>query len=186
MMMAPASQGRVTRADAARLLGLHRSSISRYLTEYPAFLGRDGKIDFELLVRHREASARTKESPLTAAHRRHSDSKARLAELAVQRAEIEVKELSRHFVSIEDLRREVPRAVAIVRDGVGPPDAALVAALVAEHDAARIGQLLRDWSRGMLEDCVRALSELEAGVAITTGRQSAAAPAASRSSTDQV
>jgi len=45
----------MTRADAARALGLDKSTVTRWTKKHPALLGDDGLVDLRELQRHREA-----------------------------------------------------------------------------------------------------------------------------------
>lgn len=45
---------RVTRADAARQIGVNKGTISRWIQKHPALLGDDGLVSVEELTRHRD------------------------------------------------------------------------------------------------------------------------------------
>lgn len=169
------NSGRVTQAEAARRLEINRSSIKRYLDEYPELLAADGTIDFAELKKHRGDNPRIadpsrapserkppKEAPGGAGRR---GNKARLEEIRAWEAE---RDWAVSIGQLVDPTRQLDAAVeaaAALRDRAMAPEPTLCERLAEERDPRAVQALLRETNRAMLDDFIVALKKLFAPAA---------------------
>lgn len=166
--------GRVTPAKAATLLRKNRSSIKRYLDEYPELLGADGLVDFEAVQRHRADNPRiadqvhgetaepkpSKASVAPAGGRR--DSKHRLEEIKAWEAEREWALSIGQLVDPSKMLDGATVAAMALRDKLMAPDFVLCERLAEERDPRVIQSLLRETNRGLVEEFIAALRKIVA------------------------
>lgn len=158
---------RVHQAEAARQLGVNRSSLSRYLKEYESLVDSDGKVDVDEIRAHRDANLRVpetsarpaaaKRSDSTATRTRHSESKARRAELEVERLELELAKEAGELVEAAAIVEPVIEATGLMRDKLLMPEISLGERLAAERDPTVCCSLVAEYNRAQLDECVKAL-----------------------------
>ncbi len=163
---------RVKPIEAARRLEIDRSSVSRYLKTYPELLGTDGKVDFAEFITHRRANLDVPDKPArevkpakvaqSSTRSRHSESKARLVELQVEREERAAAKEAGELVEAAAIGDALIEAATLLRDKLLSPDVTLCERLAAEKDPRLVRELINTWSRGCLEEMIQAIAKLDA------------------------
>ncbi|HEY1630810.1 MAG TPA: hypothetical protein VGF56_05810 [Rhizomicrobium sp.] len=175
------TSGRVKPAEAARLLGINRSSLSRYLQQYEGLLDAEGTVDVAQLKQHRadnpriaDASASSSEAkPAKADHPTRRGGKHRLEEIKTWEAERDWAVSINQLVDPTKQLDAVVEAASALRDRMMGPEPVFCERLAEERDPRTIQSILREANRAQLEDFIATLKK-----AIATGQapQDDAAP----------
>lgn len=114
---------RVRPAEAARQLGLNKSTISRWLKKHPALLGDDGLVDVEELRAHRDGqinpnlqtrgpAAEARDAPDAAPTETPRDHRARYEKARADDAELDLAERLGETLRRRDVEAAVAEAAA--------------------------------------------------------------------------
>lgn len=156
--------GRVRPAEAARQLGIDKSALHRYLTQWPDLKGLDGRVNIGELRKHRAdnprvAVAAEREAPppaLAASTSVSSPSesrigaKHRLEEIRAWEAERQWAESIGKLVDPESMIDAIAEAGVSLRDALMAPDPTYCERMAAETDPRAIAMLWREYSRSVL------------------------------------
>ncbi len=165
---------RIKPAKAAKLLGINRSSLHRYLDRYRELLDERGLVNFEEVKQHRadnplieaaetEKPARTSQAPETESRRGH---KHRLEEIKTWEAEREYARSLGQLVDPTAMIDELNESAVALRDKFMAPDPVLCERLAGESDPRAVAQLLREENRKMLADYASAMKRIAGGAPI--------------------
>ena len=150
------ASGRRTPYTAAQELGINRSSLKRYLDQYPELLSDDGKVDLEQLRQHRAdnpnvADAVRKVEQRQAARPKAADAsggrthaKSRLDETKAIQADLDLAERLNQVVDPGELVDAVSEAANYLRDKFLAVDPILCERLAAESDPRVIRAIERE------------------------------------------
>lgn len=134
---------RLKSAQAAQELGINRSSLKRYLDQYPELLGEDGKVDLEQLRQHRadnpnvadavrKVEQRQAARPKADSGRTHA--KSRLDETKAIQADLDLAERLNQVVDPGEVIDAISEAGNYLRDKLLAVDPILCERLAAETD----------------------------------------------------
>ena len=158
---------RVKPAEAARRLNLARSTVKRYLDEYPELKGDDGLIDYRELAKHRGDNPRTNEAPDVTPRKPaappkqtgRSAAKQRLEEASAEIREIELAKMRGELVDAGLIGDAVTEAAMMLRDKLTMPDLVTCEKFAAEQNPRAIQAMFREYHRGALEALVADLDK---------------------------
>ncbi|MBL6852360.1 MAG: hypothetical protein ISS15_05405 [Alphaproteobacteria bacterium] len=166
--MSVAALERIKPAEVARRLQIGKSSVSRYLGQYPELIGTDGCVDWTEFQKHRGDNWRVGEprpgesaSAPTARSTGRKGIKQRLEEIRLEQAEIELARQKGEVVDARDVGDAVMEAASTLRDALMDPDQAFCDRLAAERDPRVCAQLVRDRERSLMEKFVASLSAID-------------------------
>jgi hypothetical protein len=156
---------RVKCAQAARELGINRSSLKRYLDQYPELLDAERTVDLEELRRHRADNPRVVEAaeeaeaaesqeirslPSQSKGTGRSDAKARLDEARAQQAELDLAIRRGELVDPGDMLDAISEAGNFLRDKFTAVDFVLCEKLASETDPLVVKSILSDHNRSIV------------------------------------
>lgn len=160
---------RVKCAQAARELGINRSSLKRYLDQYSELLDADHTVDLEELRRHRDDNPRVVEAaeaieaeavresrPVSPKSARsegktgRSDAKARLDEARAQQAELDLAIRRGELVDPGEMLDAISEAGNFLRDKFTSVDFVLCEKLASETDPLVVKSILSDHNRSIV------------------------------------
>jgi hypothetical protein len=148
--------GRLKPGTAALGLGINRSTLKRYLDQYPELLGDDGKVDLEQLRKHRtdnpnvadavrkvEQRHATQPKPSeTGSGRTHA--KSRLDETKAIQADLDLAERLNQVVDPGEIVDAISEAGNYLRERFTAADPILCERLAAESDPRQIKAVLEE------------------------------------------
>jgi hypothetical protein len=158
------ASGRRTPYTAAQELGINRSSLKRYLDQYPELLGDDGKVDLAQLRAHRadnpnvadavrkvEQRHATQPKPAeTGAGRTHA--KSRLDETKAIQADLDLAERLNQVVDPGEIVDAISEAGNYLRERFTAADPILCERLAAESDPRQIKAVLEEEHRKVMTE----------------------------------
>lgn len=151
---------RIKRGKCAGLLGIERSTLNRYLDNYPELVDERGLVELEEVRKHRadnpgvaqasESAPKEPKSPASIVSRQGS--KHRLEEVKVWQTELEWAKQVGQVVDPTEMLDQVSEAAVALRDKFMAPDPVLCERIAGETDPRAVMTLLREANRAQLEE----------------------------------
>ena len=152
---------RLKSGTAAQALGINRSSLKRYLDQYPELLGDDGKVDLEQVRQHRADNPNVADAVRKVEQRQvvrskpeagRTGAKSRLEEARAVEAEIDLAERLQQLVDPGDAVDAISEAANYLRDKFTTVDPILCERLASESDSRLIRSILEEENRKIMAE----------------------------------
>lgn len=157
---------RVRQSEAARQLGVNRSTVSRWIKRTPSLEDEHGLVSIEELEEHRKGvlnpAMQTKATPAT--KRQHAgpslnDHRARREEARAEREEIELAEKRQLTLLRADVEAKLAVAGGLLRQGAAQLARDKAEELARIDDVREMEQAIDAMMRGFLDGASKALAE---------------------------